>query len=100
MTHERAEVWDEVDDLLATYDAAIRCESASASTWTGELRLTLTDPQRAPSRSITFYVVGHDEPTTVARELLDDSAAWIAAGGEPMPVPAWMLDEPEDEAAS
>ena len=86
-------VWGEVDDLLEKYDADIRIDCASASMWAGQLRLTLTNPSSAPSRSITFYSVGGLNPNKVARRLLDDAKVWLAdADVEPLPVPDWMTN--------
>jgi hypothetical protein len=59
--------------------------------WSGTLRLTLTDPESQPSRSMTFYAVAGGEPEDVARRCLDDADQWMAESGtEPMPVPEWM----------
>jgi hypothetical protein len=58
--------------------------------WSGELRLTLTNPDSAPSRSMTFYSVAGARPDDVARALLDDCATLLAESGvEPLPVPEW-----------
>jgi hypothetical protein len=85
----------EVEELLDRYDADITLKCASACAWEGQLRLTLTDPEGAPSRSVAFYSAGGAHPVDVTEALLDDCRAWLAESGvEPMPVPAWMRDEP------
>jgi hypothetical protein len=87
-------VWDEVSRLLEKYDADIHIDCASESAWGGQLRLTLTNPSNAPSRSITFHSVGGQNPNKVARRLLDDAKVWLADSGvEPLPVPDWMKDD-------
>jgi len=81
-------VWDEVDTLLGTYDASVRFDSATGCMWGGELRLTLTDPPNAPSRSMAFYKSGAMDPAQAARELLDDAESWLKESGlEPVRVP-------------
>ena len=90
-------IWDEVDDLLNRYDSDLKLCCASRCAWGGTLRVTLTDPRGAPSRSITFHSVGGGEPEDVARRLIDDFHAWHAeTGTDPMDVPEWM-DGPESE---
>lgn len=87
-------VWDEVDQLLERYDADIHINCGSASAWAGQMRLTLTNPSAAPSRSIVFYSVGGLSPDEVARRLLDDCKVWLVESGvEPLPVPAWMTND-------
>ena len=86
-------VWDEVERLLDKYDADIHIDCGSACAWGGQLRLTLTNPDNAPSRSITFYSVGGLNPNKVARRLLDDAKVWLADSDvEPLPVPDWMTN--------
>jgi hypothetical protein len=89
-------IMEQVEALLERYDSDIRFECASACAWEGQLRLTLTDPEGAPSRSIAFYSAGGSGPEEVAAALLADCGAWLRESGvEPMPVPAWMReDEP------
>lgn len=91
--HPAKTVWDAIDDLLDTYDGDIHVESASKCAWSGQIRLTLTDPEGAPSRSITFHSVGGAVPERVAERLLSDVQDWLAASGvEPLPAPPWMVD--------
>jgi hypothetical protein len=89
---------EDLEELLAQYDADLEFSIASESAWDGQLRLTLTDPPGAPSRSITFYSVGGASPEDVARRLLEDARAWLAESDmKPLPVPEWMFDEGGDE---
>ena len=91
-------LWDELDDLLNTYDADIEFSCSTASAWGGTLRLTLTDPPGAPSHSITFHTTGAAHPPRAARVLLDEAAKWLSESGvEPMPVPEWMRADDESE---
>lgn len=84
-------IWTELEDLLDIYDADFEVTVATACCWSGQLRLTLTNPQNAPSRSITFYAVGCGSPQDVARRVLDDAGKWMAETNDrPMPVPDWM----------
>jgi hypothetical protein len=86
-------VWDTLDDLLDTYDGAVRIECASRCAWSGEIRLTLAEPEGAPSRSITFRAVGGALPETVAERLLADVRDWLATSrATPLPPPPWMVD--------
>lgn len=86
-------VWDQVDDLLGRYDSSVSIQAGSGYAWSGELRLTLANPEAAPSRSITLYSVGKIDPEEVASALLEDAAAWLAESDqEPLPVPDWMLE--------
>jgi hypothetical protein len=55
-------VWNEIEDLLDRYDASVRFDCGSESAWSGELRLTLTDPLNAPSLSIAFRTVAAAKP--------------------------------------
>jgi hypothetical protein len=72
MTKRR--VWDELDDLLDRFDADVRIEGGSGCAWSGQVRLTLTEPPNAPSRSMTFHSVGGAAPDDVGARLLDDVA--------------------------
>jgi hypothetical protein len=61
---------------------------ASESLWGGQLRLTLTNPAEAPSRSMAFYSVAGHGPEDVAERLLADAEAWLAeTDTEPLPPP-------------
>jgi hypothetical protein len=91
--HHAGTVWDTLDDLLETYDGDVLIEYASRCAWSGEIRLTLAEPQGAPSRSISFRSVGGALPETVAERLLADVRAWIATSDvKPLPAPPWMVD--------
>jgi type IV pilus biogenesis protein CpaD/CtpE len=94
MTGQPAEtVWDAIDDLLETYDGDIRLTCESKCAWSGQIRLTLTDPEGAPSRSIAFHAVGGAVPEHVAERLLADVRDWLATSGvEPLPAPPWAVD--------
>ncbi|MBV8941166.1 MAG: hypothetical protein JO321_07975 [Solirubrobacterales bacterium] len=66
-----ADHWDELEARLSRFDADARFEGCSMSEWSGELRLTLTRPDGAPTRSMTYYTKArraHD----AAAELLAD----------------------------
>ena len=90
----RAAIWDQVDDVMDAYDASFKVSVASACAWSGHLRLTLTNPDRAPSRSVTFFSVGGSSPEDVAVAVLADAEQWMReTGQQPMPVPAWMTDD-------
>jgi hypothetical protein len=94
MTEHPAEtVWDAIDDLLETYDGDIHIECESECAWSGQIRLTLTDPEGAPSRSITFYAVGGAVPEDLAERLLADVQDWLATSGvQPLPAPPWAVE--------
>lgn len=82
--------WEEIEELLAVYDGDLEITVASECCWSGQLRLTLTDPMDAPSRSITFYSVGGGSPEMVAARLLDDFKAWLEDSSDaPLPPPDW-----------
>lgn len=86
-------VWMRLSDLLMAYDADFEVNTASECAWAGHLRLTLTNPENAPSRSMTFYSVGKGGPEEVATAVLDDAEGWIQETGiKPMPVPEWTED--------
>jgi hypothetical protein len=91
-------VWEDVDELLARYDSSLRFEIASACDWSGELRLTLTDPENAPSRSVTFFSAGGGDPEEVAHAVLADAVAWLAESDQqPLPVPEWLRQCPDPQ---
>lgn len=94
MTEDSAPtIWDAVDDLLAIHDGDVHLECASACAWSGRIRLTLTDPEGAPSRSIAFHSVGGATPEVVAARLLADVEDWLATSGvRPLPAPPWAVD--------
>lgn len=80
-----------VDEFVEQYDADLKFNIGSRTTWAGALRLTLTNPDNEPSRSVTFYTAGAGDPEDAAEALLKDARAWLAEGNvEPMPVPEWM----------
>lgn len=81
---------EQLEALLDRYDADLKFDVATACCWSGTFRLTLTDPKNAPSRSITFHSAGGSSPEQLAEVLLKDVEAWLAEGGEPMPVPDWL----------
>jgi hypothetical protein len=83
-------VWTELAQLLDAYDSDFKVVIASTTAWSGQLRLTLTNPDDAPSRSITFYAVAGASPEEVARAVLDDARRWLAENPPPLPVPDWM----------
>src|SRR6187551_3722951 len=86
-------VWDTIDDLLDTYDGVVRIECASRCAWSGEIRLTLSEPQDAPARRISFQAVGGALPETVAERLLAGVRDWLATSdARPLPPPPWMVD--------
>src|SRR5947208_4401542 len=73
-------VWQKIDGLLEQYDGDLKIETASDCAWSGQLRLTLTNPIGRPSRSIVFYSVGGSDPRDVAERLLADVREWLATG--------------------
>lgn len=76
--------------LLDWYDGDLNFEVGSGCMWSGQLRLTLTDPDNAPSQSITFYGAGGSGPEEVAEEICGAVHAWLpTAETEPLPVPDW-----------
>ena len=82
-----------IDDLLETYDGDVRIECASQCAWSGEIRLTLADPEGAPSRSISFQSIGGALPERVAERFLADVRDWLATSDvKPLPAPPWMVD--------
>ena len=84
-------VWDSVDDLTEQFDATAKIEGGSGCAWSAEIRLTLTNPEEAPSRSIAFWTTGHAGPEQAVTALLDDVKTWLAESGVvPLPVPAWL----------
>ena len=86
-------VWNMIDDLLETYDGDLHIEYASRCAWSGEIRLTLSEPEGAPSRSISFRSVGGAFPETVAERLLAGVRDWLATSdARPLPPPPWMVD--------
>jgi hypothetical protein len=89
--------WQRLDALLDRYDADFEADVASQTAWGATLRLTLTDPAGAPSRSITFHAVGGATPADVAVRVLDDADAWLRDSGiEPLPVRRWMREDRVD----
>src|SRR2546430_17026106 len=83
-------VWDSVDDLTEQFDATAKIEGGSGCAWSAEIRLTLTNPEEAPSRSIAFWTTGHAGPEQAVTALLDDVKTWLpprGGGGPPRPAP-------------
>lgn len=81
----------QLEEMLEQYDADLKFNVASGCAWSGQLRLTLTNPDNAPSRSITFYSAGGLGPEDLAERLLADVQEWLAESDvEPLPVPDWM----------
>ena len=88
------DVWARLERALQTHDADFEATIGSGSAWSGRLRLTLTDPDDAPSRSVMFYSVGGAGPEAVAARVLDDAEAWMRESGTvPMPVPDWIVGD-------
>ncbi|SRR6266704_6340709 len=71
-------VWQKIDGLFEQYDGDLKIETASECAWSGQLRLTLTNPIGRPSRSIVFYSVGGSDPSDVAERLMTDVREWLA----------------------
>jgi hypothetical protein len=81
----------ELEGLLARYDASLKFETGTGCAWSGELRLTLTNPPGKPSRSVTFYAVGGMSPNDLAGGLLADVLLWLSESHqEPLPPPYWL----------
>lgn len=91
MAGKATDAMERLENLVHSYDAELKFETSAGVPWTGTLRLTLTDPEGAPSRSMVFYTAGAGYPDEAAAALLADAESWLAEGGEPMPVPEWML---------
>lgn len=82
---------ERLEEIVQQYDADLEFKVACACAWSGQLRLTLTNPDMAPSRSITFYSTGGFDPEEVAAALLADVQTWLAETEEkPLPVPDWV----------
>ena len=82
---------EQLEGFLERYDGHLEFTIASEAAWAGELRMTVTNPDNRPSRSVTFYSVGGLDPERVAVALVADFEDWLASSGEtPMPVPDWM----------
>lgn len=89
-------VWMELELVMADFDAAFHVDCSSGCGWSGQLRLTLTNPENEPSRSMTFFYAGAADPEDVAWAVLADFAAWMEESGvTPMPVPDWMKGDGE-----
>ena len=95
MAKEAGEAMERLENLVHSYDADLEFETSTGVPWSGTLRLTLTNPEGAPSRSMVFYTTGAGYPEDAAKALLADAESWIADGGEPMPPPPWLLGEEE-----
>lgn len=80
-------VWGELDRVLGTYDAAFDVNVGSRYVWSGQLRVTLTNPRHEPSRSMTFFSAGGSSAERVAEAVLGDFARWLDESGvEPLPL--------------
>lgn len=91
-----ATVWGRLDNILDRFDSDFKINVGSGCAWSGFLRLTLTNPDDAPSRSITFFSAGGGAPEHVAEAVLSDAEEWLRESGtEPMPVPRWMTHDEE-----
>ncbi|HEX5376335.1 MAG TPA: hypothetical protein VFW48_09265 [Solirubrobacterales bacterium] len=95
MASKPSDAMERLENLVHTYDADLEFATCTGAAWSGELRLTLTNPEGAPSRSMVFYKAGAGYPEEAAEALLADAESWIAEGGEPMPPPPWLLGEGE-----
>jgi hypothetical protein len=85
----KALVWNQIEALLNRYDGGLKIDIASLCCWGGELRLTLTNPDNAPARSIVFFSTNGNSPADVAQSLLSDAEKWLATSGiEPLPPPS------------
>jgi hypothetical protein len=79
--------------LLEKYDGTIKLDTASECCWSCEVRLSLTNPDNAPARSMTFYAVAGDTPETVASAVLGDVKHWLdEENGTPLAVPDYFKD--------
>lgn len=69
--------WQEqVEALCDTWDCGFKFDVATECMWGGELRVTLTNPDNEPSRSIAFWTVGASGPEECALKLLADFEKW------------------------
>jgi len=85
--------WEKLDEVLAAYDADFKVDIGTASCWSGQLRVTLTNPEGKPSRSVTFFSAGQAWPEDVATEVLADLERCLDEWGiEPMAPPDWMFE--------
>jgi hypothetical protein len=69
---------------------------ASGCCWAGELRITLTNPDKAPARSIAFYSAAGETPESVMERLLADFREWEKANGKPpllRDLSPWLFEE-------
>ena len=88
-------IWTAIEDLLEAHDGHLELEVASACCWSGELRIGLTNPNRAPARSAVFFAIA-GEPEEVARRLLADFKDWRKTAGT---IPSleelspWLFDD-------
>ena len=84
-------IWKALRKLTDDYDADFKCSMGSRTYWSGQLRVTLTNPPGKPSRSIVFFSVGQATPEAVAERVVEDFHVWREAEGvEPLPVPDWI----------
>jgi hypothetical protein len=81
---------EQLDEWMQDHDASLKFTGGTGCCWSGELRVTLTDPPSEPARSITFYTTAKDGPYDAAAELLVELHRWLGEGGAPMPRPEWL----------
>lgn len=92
-------VWEWMDHVLATYDADTDFNCSSQCMWSGQLRVTLTNPDNEPSRSMTFFSAGQSDPEGVAWNVLTDFEKWRGESGvEPLSAPEWSYEESVPDA--
>jgi hypothetical protein len=85
-------VWDDLDRILDTYDAAFETNVGTGYAWSGQLRVTLTNPDGEPSRSMTFFSAGQLSAEAVALTVIGDFEKWLVeADAEPLPPPDWAF---------
>lgn len=75
-------VHDSLRELLGRYDGTLTVQSGSLCAWSAELRLTLTNPRGAPSRSVCFWSVGGADPEMAMAAVLEDAHKWLADSGQ------------------
>lgn len=86
--------WDELDRVLAAYDSDFEVSVATACAWSGQLRITITNPEGQPSRSLVFFSAGQASAEGVAQMVLDDLERCLEEGGvKPLPPPTWMFED-------
>jgi hypothetical protein len=87
-------VWERLERVLETYDSSFEVDIGTASCWAGTLRVTLTNPENEPSRSMTFHRVAGLTPDEIAEAVLTDFYKWLSeSDAEPLPPPEWMFED-------